>query len=109
MKRKVKKRWVEALRSKKYKQGVGELHSCGKKRGRFCVLGVLCALAVKAGVIPEPVKVGIRYSYATRLASLPPEVSKWSGLSYGKGRNLAHKNDFGASFKELAKYIEEEL
>lgn len=35
----VKKRWVEALRSGKYTQGVGELKTAG---GSFCCLGVLC-------------------------------------------------------------------
>jgi hypothetical protein len=33
-----KKKWVEALRSGKYKKGRGAL----KNRGRYCCLGVLC-------------------------------------------------------------------
>lgn len=33
-------RWVEALRSGKYPQGVGFLHS----EGKYCCLGVLCAV-----------------------------------------------------------------
>jgi len=49
MKLEVKKLWIEALRSGKYEQGRGALN----KDGKFCCLGVLCDLAVKAGVEVE--------------------------------------------------------
>ena len=35
----IKARWIEALRSGKYQQGIGYLRS---KNDRFCCLGVLC-------------------------------------------------------------------
>jgi hypothetical protein len=40
---KLKKRWIKALRSGKYKQGSGRLQEDGK----FCCLGVLCELMPK--------------------------------------------------------------
>lgn len=42
----IKADWVKALRSGEYEQGSGSLN----KAGKFCCLGVLCDLAVKAGV-----------------------------------------------------------
>ena len=42
MKKSIAMKWVEALRSGKYKQGTGELHN--KKENTYCCLGVLCAI-----------------------------------------------------------------
>lgn len=100
----VKNLWIDALLSGKYKQG----HECLKDHnGRYCCLGVLCDLAVKANVIPEPVTKEESYECPmTELTSyklvtyfgspiinhrgdiikenhvvLPPEVTKWAGLN----------------------------
>lgn len=56
MKPEVKNLWISALRSGEYQQGVGALRQKAdpEQPDRFCCLGVLCDLAVKAGVIPEP-------------------------------------------------------
>jgi hypothetical protein len=51
MNKRIKKLWIKALRSGKYRQGYRQL-----KRGRgndaaFCCLGVLCEVAKQEGVI----------------------------------------------------------
>ena len=50
MKPEIQAEWVAALRSGEYKQGTGVLRS---EANEFCCLGVLCDLAVKAGVAVE--------------------------------------------------------
>ena len=104
------KKWVQALRSGKYKQAHGTL---GKEDGSRCCLGVLCDLAVEAGVI----KTFNLYS-----TCLPEEVTMWAGLSSDQGaygRNLAlwRDNDGGwvdgkvnspKRFKTIARIIESE-
>lgn len=57
MKPEIKKKWVDALRSGEYEQGKWKLtriddytDSIGQGKERFCVLGVLCDLAVKDGL-----------------------------------------------------------
>jgi hypothetical protein len=44
MKKRVKKLWVEALRSGEFRQGKGALHPNHKNGGGYCCLGVLCEL-----------------------------------------------------------------
>lgn len=45
-----KKLWVEALRSRDYKQGEGNLCTLGSP-DVFCCLGVLCEIGVAKGVV----------------------------------------------------------
>ena len=106
----VAKQWVEALRSGKIKQSQGHL---AEGDGRCC-LGVLCDLAIKAGVIPR---------YSPSSCFLPQEVTDWAGLNGRDGsyeRNgaqftLAEDNDgnkhagiAGKTFAEIADIIESE-
>ena len=112
----VKAQWVTALRSGDYKQGQGVLRTAftDGSVSKFCCLGVLCELAVNAGVIPAPLYDGIYYSYGTygdkRTAYLPEAVMKWAGLDgenpmCGTGR-LATLNDKDNSFEQIADAIE---
>lgn len=104
---KVAQAWVKALRSGKYRKGTGQLKT---DKGRYCCLGVLCELAVKAGVVesfrPDD---GNLYSYR--------KITKWSGLSTsngdiddGKGLDLTDYNDGSGtrpkSFAKIADLIE---
>jgi hypothetical protein len=105
------KKWVKALRSRKYKQTTGRLVDLDKKR--YCCLGVACELAVKAKVIPPVDKM---YStYDGELSSLPGVVREWLGLTDCDGSffeedkrsnltelNDAHKKTFG----QIARVIE---
>lgn len=82
MKKEIKRIWVEALRSGKYKQTRGRLcrnpqASTIAKAGGFCCLGVLVDLYAE--------KVGIErgtheYDALMDHGILPAEVSKWAGI-----------------------------
>lgn len=114
MKKKIMKKWVEALRSGEFEQGESYLD----RNGKYCCLGVLCALAVNEGVVrvSESAYTGT-YDYGDcRMdGSLPKEVMKWSEIktdmgvlaSSGGKTSLATMNDQGVSFKEISRIIEQ--
>jgi hypothetical protein len=107
----VQKQWVAALRSGVYQQGNVQLRS---EEDRYCCLGIACELAVEAGVIEPPRKGLDCFYYGDHSALLPEVVLKWmdlrtvSGGFYGQGQSLAAMNDNGATFEEIADFIESE-
>ena len=123
MKQEIKKKWIEALRSGEYKQtqgsfrqdrrivdGVWKLEDC------FCVLGVLCDLAVKDGVTEWELTFWGHDDHTSiylidgHRGTLGRRVSKWAGLNQYEAYRLWVMNDKGnASFDELAKFIEDTL
>jgi hypothetical protein len=126
MNKDVKKKWLAALRSGKFKQGKGMLRT---ENNEFCCLGVLCEIARVEGVIPNPVHAVPNWDNTGKKAwfygkgsiadgrrngTLPDEVRAWAGLEAGNpwiGENTAaHWND-GAkkSFVEIADLVEEHL
>jgi hypothetical protein len=122
----VRKAWTEALDSGNYKQGTIFLRQSGTFGEEFCCFGVLCDLAVKAGVIPEPLTVAsddadapsftkTAYQYGperTQNFHLPDPVKEWAGFGTERGQffvaDLEELNDTGKSFKQIAKIISEE-
>lgn len=114
----IKEQWVTALRSGEYRQGKRYLHQSNE----YCCLGVLCDLAVKAGVLtPERRTTAPIISYEEETSTLPESVSRWAGLTVPGGRavvdnpsvdfaggriSLAELNDEGHSFREIADVIE---
>lgn len=87
----IKAEWVAALRSGDYLQGRGQLHSFilnddGSKESRFCCLGVLSDLAVKAGAC-DTVDLGnqIGFGRSRGTGTLPHEVREWAGLDEDMG------------------------
>ena len=92
-------RWVAALRSGKYSQTTGAL---GDAKG-YCCLGVLCDVAKPEAwhdTVPGYHEYGSGYINATGIAAMEfPELAYYQD-------NLARKNDEGASFTEIADYIE---
>lgn len=128
----VKTEWLRALSSGEYVQAVGSLHEVGTEGDdRYCCLGVLCELAVKAGVTKRRTEVNptdpwgrkMEYGYGNAkdmdTCYLPDEVLKWSGLGSRTGvlpegtnarfdhHSLANANDVGKSFEDIADLIEE--
>ena len=91
----VRTRWLTALRSGDYRQGVGYLgYRDGAGDLAFCCLGVLCELAVDAGVVARH-DVDGRFYYGDATdgpldpdtthvdvydTDLPPVVREWAGL-----------------------------
>lgn len=128
MKPKIAKIWVQALRSGEYSQGRTRLN----RDGLYCCLGVLCELAVKEGVIPPGLptisngteKV-FAYGERAEVGLPPPEVVRWAGMKSRTGYitsmdpavpafintnpSLAHLNDFGVPFSEIADAIERNI
>lgn len=104
-----KKRWLKALRSGKYKQGMGSL----KRDDRYCCLGVF---AEDCGIL-VPVQapyarfgaIALRYGKASSTTSLPTAVCEAIGLSAEAQGHLIEMNDYGHSFKQIADWIEEHL
>lgn len=103
--------WVEKLLGGEYKQGKGYLQNDGK----FCCLGVLCELAVKAKVIRAPrlMEDSKVFDYGKEENThmiLPFKVRDWAGLtdqngSYCFAQCLSYKNDDGYSFEQIAEII----
>jgi len=104
MKKEIAKKWVRALRSKKYKRGAGYLKVVRKNgEARHCCLGVLCELyqaerkrdkkpllAVKelagiatAGSLEDSAKF-TEFEEGSHL--LPQRVQRWAGLKDDSGK-----------------------
>lgn len=115
----VKAKWVAALRSGEYKQGAGAL----ARGGRYCCLGVLCDLAVKAGVLVEVSfadEEEDQLTYDGADGVLPDSVVDWADLSHtdpevggvsfdARDLRLSAHNDSGKTFAEIADLIERYL
>jgi hypothetical protein len=126
----IKAQWVAALRSGEYEQGKMRLRSADDK---YCCLGVLCEIAVKAAVIPAPVQAddpvaSWSYGEEAEWLALPGAVTEWAGLEDANpiiaGESLASWNDGktaecacgtcqtqpeAKSFSEIADLIQENL
>tara|TARA_R110000868_G_scaffold114821_1_gene307258 strand:+ start:15406 stop:15807 length:402 start_codon:yes stop_codon:yes gene_type:complete len=113
MNKEIKKQWIAALTSGKYKQGRGQLRS---ENNKFCCLGVLCNLHAQA--YPKIAAMEkCSEEYMGEAGWLPDEVIEWAGLDspngvHTRGENvetLALDNDCGYSFQKIAKIIEEKF
>lgn len=88
MKQEIKEKWIEALRSGEYEQGMSTLHFQEYSEERFCCLGVLCELAVKEEVVSEVstertnFNPRIHFLYDGEKTGLPPSVLEWTGLDH---------------------------
>lgn len=112
----IKEQWISALRSGDYVQGTGWLRSADNK---YCCLGVLCELAVGAGVITCNTVEWSETFYQGNSTVLPIEVEKWAEIGSCLGSfegmiegtcSLAHLNDSGFyDFSQIANVIEEKF
>jgi hypothetical protein len=99
----LKARWLEALRSGRYKQGRGLLRS---SKDKYCCLGVLCNII-------DPRKwrqssIG-PYYWDDDCRFIFGEALRTSGLDGGMMEQLAALNDCGFSFERIADQIEAHL
>lgn len=119
MNKRIKKLWIEALRSGEFKQCKGFLAMDGK----YCALGVLSALAMLEGECTYSEENGVGRFDNLRFR-LSYNVMKWAGIAQENERFLDPKelgvlitvnnketsvlelNDSGKSFKEIAKLVE---
>jgi hypothetical protein len=110
----VKQKWVAALRSGAYEQGIGVLRS--SRNDGFCCLGVLCDLYNKENVAGGWLKDEAGAWYFTDAKDdhsntmLPRDVIGWADLDEDNpdidGDTLAEANDRGTSFNAIADNIE---
>lgn len=126
MKPEIKKKWLNALHSGKYKQQCeGKLQT----PNGYCCLGVLCDLYAKENNLDHQWTeyddgVSFYFHFQDHCQFLPPTVIKWSGLSDENPVvkdedeeveneeyyvSLAELNDDGYSFEYIANLIESQL
>lgn len=103
----IKAKWLEALRSGKYRQGTEYLRTADDK---FCCLGVLCDITNPA--LWEKWTNGERhhdvYGFLSHTSMLPDKIDEQAGGIAAKA-HLMGMNDSGKSFSEIANYIEANL
>ena len=102
MTKKLKNEWIKALKSKKYKQGIGKLWD--RKNNTFCCLGVLGKICGLKGLSGD-----LELGYLSKanknlrgLSKIPRELQENCGIP----QILANMNDKGYSFDQIAQYIE---
>lgn len=110
--------WISALRSGRFKQGRGALKVVQDGVAEHCCLGVLCELAVEAGV-----KVDVKGPFGPEgyvlfdesSGTLPNSVRLWAGLgsvdpllvTSGVTSTCVQANDrFRAGFEQIADGLE---
>lgn len=102
------KKWVEALRSGKYKQGT--INLC--RNNKYCCLGVLCEIAIENGLDISRVDNNGNIAFDGDFGGITKKVQEWIGIpsSLGiySGRALSSDNDQGKTFQEIADIIESE-
>lgn len=88
-----KDKWVAALRSGKYKQCQNDLRA----DGGFCCLGVLADIK------------GVDWHYRADFEREDESflLNEFAGIGDPYQKALAHKNDGGWSFDQIANYIED--
>ena len=125
MREDVKAQWVAALRSGEFEQGRGSLHEQRVDgSSAFCCLGVLCELAVEAGVVERgevPTFPSSVIDYDGDTGILPLKVMRWAGMPGSTGRfryavssdgvvlsaALSEVNDvWGLDFEQIADVVE---
>lgn len=117
MNQEVKEIWVKALRSGKYIQGKERLRNV---TDNYCCLGVLCDLhreMTDSSIWTRSLSGDFLYGNDGAKSStvLPGIVMNWAGLNDENpeitimGTTLAHMNDDGVSFEEIADIIEQEF
>lgn len=117
----VKKAWIDALRSGKYKQANAMLRQYTPEGDKFCCLGVLCDIYRKIRKRGRWDKVDTERGYVDYInfhvnrteaedCTLPRTVRKWTGLEdAGPVNRLIKLNDNFSTFNEIADEIERTL
>lgn len=101
----LKERWIEALRSGKYAQGQGALRKVA--RNEYCCLGVLCDLCDPSRWTDTN---SVDVYWYDGVSNLPPQkVQHAVGMDQLVTDKLAVMNDGGATFDQIANYIEKNL
>jgi hypothetical protein len=125
MNKRIKKRWLEALRSRKYKQTQETLKKEEKSKVSFCCLGVLTDLYIKSKAGKESncswANSGELDGWCSFVCDdnksptdlLPSLVIEWAELDSSDPelatQTCSEANDEGKTFCQIAKLIEKHL
>lgn len=109
MKSSIKKKWVAALRSGKYRQVEGNLKVVENGRAKHCCLGVLCELYAEAHPDVKWTKDHTARLFLGKEEMPDARVRKWAGLDSRTAHTLARMNDDGEKFPAIALHIEKRL
>lgn len=101
----LRREWLAALRSGKYRQGEGSLRVCSNSRPSYCCLGVLCRTMGARWIdgFPKINKIVLEHEEDSYLSAAALKIT---GLDRATQETLATMNDSGTPFKEIADYIE---
>lgn len=109
----VKEKWIKALESGEYTQGMGYLKSELKGEYFFCCLGVLCDIhANETGNEwdkNDALCLDNIYSYLGEKSFLPQGLTHWANLDPDDISYLVNRNDDGSTFDEISQYIRNNL
>lgn len=116
MDKKLKAKWVKALRSGKYKQGKGVLRTADNK---FCCLGVLVDVmnkkawskgtALSSVLIKGLARDVACYQAEEQATALDRDTMNRIGLEPHRQGELINMNDDGKKFETIANHIEANL
>lgn len=106
-------KWVEALRSGDYTQGIGALASFEGESVQYCCLGVASEISGVCQIKKDAMSDGRGVlAYDGSRSFLPMSVQEWLGVDGDapdvRAGALSAINDDGASFAEIADLIEAE-
>lgn len=112
MDKELKKKWIDALRSGKYRQGTGRLIRTGISENEYCCLGVLCSvmgMEEEGDVFRDKTT---HLGYETALAELAEQLGlekkvSLKGVQTDLQDKLINMNDsLGWNFEKIANYLE---
>lgn len=110
MNQEIKAKWVEALRSGKYKQGKKRLRFRGDT---YCCLGVLCDVMgaewYMGGEGEDDSCYYAKFSEVAEASILPPPIREAADINEEAEGDLITMNDQGDSFSTIADHIETNL
>jgi hypothetical protein len=105
----LKAKWLEALRSGRYKQGQRKLRN---QEDEFCCLGVLCDISGQGQWRQGDNSSTYRYckEWESAFCCLPSFMEEFSGIGEETEEDLIALNDIDElSFPEIADWIEENI
>lgn len=102
MKKEIKERWIQALRSGEYEQGWEQLsYPVYQEARRYCALGVLVDLHLKENNQKWTLELDV-------FGMVPEEVKKWAEIDDDTQNSIIAFNDGGYDFKQIARILEDE-
>lgn len=112
--KKLMRKWIDALRSRKYKQGFGYLRAKGPTKDsvdRFCCLGVLCDIynnkLWKKDNLQGVWYLQLHQNETRESTALPMEIFDKIGISSDDELYLMEMNDSQSKkFYQIANYLE---